>query len=299
MLITPAISALIDRALEEDRAFRDVTTFALVPPEQTGVAFIRSKAEGVLAGVDVALAAFARIDPTVRTEALLRDGAKLEPGTGIVSARGSLASLLRAERTALNFLQRMSGIASETAKYVAAVSGTKAAIVDTRKTAPGLRELDKYSVRAGGGRNHRIDLSDGILVKDNHLEALRAGGMSLKEVVALALKRAPHTLRVEVEVTTVEEAREAAEAGAHIIMLDNMSLETMREAVNAIAGRALVEASGGVRLEAVREIAETGVDLISVGALTHSAKALDISMDVEPLAAAKWGQTEGARQRQM
>ncbi len=298
MLITPTIEATIARALEEDRAFHDVTTLSLVPPEQTGAAVLKAKAEGVLAGADVAVAVFRQVDPAVRAEALLKDGAKLESGAVIVTARGSLASLLRAERTALNFLQRMSGIATEAARYVAAVEGTKATIVDTRKTAPGLRELDKYAVRAGGARNHRMDLADGILIKDNHLDALRAQGMSLKDVVALALKRAPHTLRVEVEVTTVEDAREAAEAGAHIIMLDNMSLETMRQAVAVVAGRALVEASGGVRLDTVRQIAETGVDLISVGALTHSAKALDISMDVEPLAAAKWGQSDGARRKQ-
>ncbi len=188
---------------------------------------------------------------------------------------------MRAERIALNFLQRMSGIASDTNRYVKAIAGSAARIVDTRKTAPGHRYLDKYAVRMGGGYNHRLNLADGILIKDNHIEALRSNEMGLKEVIQLALSRASHTIKVEVEVETLEAAREAAEAGAHIIMLDNMSVDTMREAMAIIAGRAVVEASGGINMETVRAVAETGVDLISIGGLTHSVQALDISLDLE------------------
>jgi nicotinate-nucleotide pyrophosphorylase (carboxylating) len=191
-----------------------------------------------------------------------------------------VASLLRAERTALNFLQHLSGVATATAHLVEAVRGTKAVIVDTRKTIPGLRILEKYAVRVGGGCNHRLALGDGILIKDNHLAALRAQGLSLGDAVRRARRYARHPLRVEVEVTTLEEVREALEAGADIILLDNMSLEEMRQAVALVGGKALLEASGGITLETVRAVAETGVDLISSGAITHSAKALDISMDL-------------------
>jgi len=199
-------------------------------------------------------------------------------------ARGldmKVASILRGERVALNFLQRLSGIATETSRYVEAVRGTKVRIVDTRKTTPGLRFLEKYAVRAGGGQNHRVHLGDGILIKDNHLAALRARGLDMKVAIDLARKNAPHTLKIEVEVTTVEEAGEAVTAGADIVMLDNMSVEEMRRAVKSVGGRVLIEASGGVTLENVRSVAETGVDLISVGALTHSVKALDISLEME------------------
>ena len=276
----PEVQRAIDAALREDFAFQDPTTAALIPPglEATGV--LRAKAEGVLAGVDVALAVFRRVDPSLACRALLADGADLGPGDAIAEVRGAAAAILRAERTALNFLQRMSGVATETRRYVRAVRGTRAAIVDTRKTAPGLRALDKYAVRAGGGRNHRQHLADGILVKDNHLAALRGQGLSLRQVVERALAHAPHTLRVEVEATTLAEVEEAVAAGAHIVMLDNMPLEEMRRAVALVGGRALVEASGGVNLETVRAVAETGVDLISVGALTHSVRALDISLDL-------------------
>jgi len=281
MRITPQVESLIDQALAEDAASNDVTSDALIPADFQAEAHIRAKATGILAGVDVALAVFRRLDPALQTAALLTDGSKLYPGSEIARIQGSAASILQAERTALNFLQRMCGIATETARYVEAVKGLKARIVDTRKTAPGLRELDKYAVRTGGGHNHRLNLADGILVKDNHIAALRAQGIGLKGVVRRALERAPHTLKVEVEVTTVEAAREALEAGAHIIMLDNMPLDAIRKVVEAVGERALLEASGGVCLENVRTVAETGVDLISVGALTHSPRALDISLDME------------------
>ena len=279
--LPPEVHQLIDAALTEDQVFSDPTTLSLVPPEIMGVGMIRAKARGILAGSDVALAVFQRVDPNLDTEGLLSDGAELSPGTDIARVAGPAGSILRAERIALNFLQRMSGIASDTNSYVQAVQGLNARIVDTRKTAPGHRYLDKYAVRMGGGHNHRLNLADGILVKDNHIQALRSRELGLGGVIQLALSRASHTIKVEVEVETLEQVREAVAAGAHIIMLDNMPVDTMRQAMEIVAGRAVVEASGGIDLETVRAVAETGVDLISVGALTHSAKALDISLDLE------------------
>ena len=272
---------LIDAALAEDQTSNDLTTSALISPDIRSVGWVRAKDHGVLAGVDVALAVFQWVDESIDTRALLPDGSSLSPGAEIARIEGAVGSILRAERTALNFLQRMSGIASDTSRYVRAVQGCKARIVDTRKTVPGHRYLDKYAVRMGGGHNHRLNLADGILIKDNHIQALRSQELGLKDVIQLALSHASPSLKVEVEVESLEEAREAVEAGAHIIMLDNMPVEMMREAVNFIEGRALVEASGGVTLETVRAVAETRVDLISIGGLTHSAKALDISLDLE------------------
>jgi len=277
--LPPEVHQLIDAALTEDQVFNDPTTMTLVPPEIMGVGMIRAKALGILAGTDVALAVFQRVDPSLDTEALLSDGTELSPGADIARVAGSAGSILRAERIALNFLQRMSGIASDTHIYVEAVRGLNARIVDTRKTAPGHRYLDKYAVRMGGGHNHRLNLADGILIKDNHIQALRSREFGLPEVIKLALSRASHTIKVEVEVESLEQLREALAAGAHIIMLDNMTVDTMRQAMEIVAGRAVVEASGGIDLETVRAVAETGVDLISVGALTHSVTALDISLD--------------------
>ncbi len=272
---------LVDHALAEDWAWGDVTTQALIPADAEGKATFVAKSAGVVAGIEVVHLVFSRVDPSLKFRALLHDGEKLQRGTEIAIVEGKVGSILRGERVALNFLQRLSGIATETSRYVEAVRGTKARIVDTRKTTPGLRFLEKYAVRAGGGQNHRVHLGDGILIKDNHLAALRARGLDLKAAVDLAKKNAPHTLKIEIEVTTVEEAGEAIEAGADIVMLDNMSVEEMRRAVKSMGGRVLVEASGGVNLDNVRSVAETGVDLISVGALTHSVKALDISLELE------------------
>ena len=279
--LTPEVQSLIDRALEEDQAFNDTTTSSIIPTELKGIGVIKAKADGVLAGVGVSMAVFRRVNLILQTEALLDDGAILAPGRSIARVEGATASILRAERTALNFLQRLSGIATETSRYVMLVEGTKAKIVDTRKTTPGLRYLEKYAVRAGGGSNHRFSLADGILIKDNHIAARRSVGLSLKETVKLALERASHTLKVEVEVTTLEELEEALDAGAHIIMLDNMSLDDMRRAMQTVNGRAVIEASGGISLDTVRAVAETGVDLISIGGLTHSVRALDMSLDLE------------------
>ena len=279
--LPPEVINLIDAALTEDQAFNDPTTQTLIPDRVTGSGMLRAKGDGVLAGGSVAEAVFRRIDPGLDVELLLDDGTALEPGRDIASVVGSAAAILRAERTALNFMQRMSGIATATNRYVRAVEGTAARIVDTRKTAPGHRYLDKYSVRMGGGYNHRINLADGILIKDNHLAARAALEEPLGAVVRHAIAQASHTIRVEVEVESLEQVREAVEAGAHIIMLDNMPVDMMREAVGIIAGRASIEASGGITLATVREVAETGVDLISIGGLTHSTDALDISLDLE------------------
>ena len=283
--IDAAVTALIDRALAEDRTSNDVTTDALIPPGMPGVATLVAKSPGVLAGADVARAVFLRADANLRAELLAEDGATLQPGDAIARVEGPVGGILRAERCALNFLQHMSGIATETARYAAAVAGTGAAIVDTRKTAPGLRALQKHAVLVGGGRNHRMDLADGVLIKDNHIAALRAQEVGLAEIVRRAREGAPHTLKVEIEVESMEEASAALEARADVILLDNMAPEEMRRVVEMIGGRALVEASGGITLQSVREVAETGVDIISVGALTHSVTALDISLDLD----ATWG----------
>ncbi len=276
------VEETVNRALAEDSAWGDVTTQALIPADAEGRASLIARSPGVLAGIEVAHLVFTMVDSSLRFGALLADGDRLQPGTRIATVDGRVSGILRGERVALNFLQRLSGIATETNRYVEAVQGTKARVVDTRKTTPGLRLLEKYAVRAGGGQNHRGHLGDGILIKDNHLAALRAAGLGIRDAVELARTKAPHTLKVEVEVTSVEEALEAVEAGTDIVMLDNMGLEDMRRAVRAIGGRVLIEASGGVTLDSVKAVAETGVDLISVGALTHSVKALDISLEVEP-----------------
>ena len=277
----PDVYALIDAAVAEDQTFNDPTTQAVVPPEIRGTGMLRAKAVGVLAGVEVAIAVFQRVDPTLEVKAILEDGAPLSPGDDIAVVRGSAAGILRAERIALNFMQRMSGIASDTNRYVRAVAGLNARIVDTRKTVPGHRYLDKYSVRMGGGYNHRLNLADGILIKVNHIQANRFREMGLKDVIQLALASASHTIKVEVEVETMEQVAEALEAGAHIIMLDNMSVPEMADATLVIGDQAIVEASGGITYDTVRAVAETGVDLISIGGLTHSVDALDISLDLE------------------
>jgi nicotinate-nucleotide pyrophosphorylase (carboxylating) len=275
------VEEMIDRALAEDLGKGDVTTEALISGDRQGTSFLVAKKDGVLAGMNVAKHVFHRVDPELKVESLLEDGARVKPGTRIATVSGSIASILKAERVALNFLQRLSGIASQTNRYVEAVKGLPVRIMDTRKTTPGLRLLEKHAVRAGGGENHRMSLGDGILIKDNHMAALRSQGLNMKEIVAKARHNSPGRLPVEVEVTTVAEASEAAEAGADIVMLDNMSPDDMRRAVKSIGGRALVEASGGITLDNVRAMAKTGVDFISIGALTHSAKALDISVELE------------------
>jgi len=277
------IGKIIDSALAEDLGSGDITTELLIPSELRGRASIVVRGEGVLAGIGVAAEVFRRVDPLLQFRGLVSDGSKVRPGDVAAAIEGSAASILKAERTALNFLQHLSGIATETARYVEAVSGLGTKIYDTRKTIPGLRPLEKYAVRVGGGYNHRQSLGDGILIKDNHLAALHPQGIGLGEVVEKARRAAPHTLNIEVEVQNIDEARHALDAGAETIMVDNMNLEDMRYVVQLCQGRALIEASGGITLENVRAVAETGVDLISIGALTHSAKALDIGLELEPL----------------
>jgi len=269
-----AIDSIIRNALQEDIGTGDVTTLATIEPGTMARAELVAKEDFVLAGIDVARRVFQMLDATVAFEKLSGDGLSIRRGEVFAWLKGEAAVLLQGERVALNLLQRMSGIATLTARFVREVEGTGATIVDTRKTMPGLRVLDKYAVRMGGGRNHRTSLYDGVLIKENHVAA--AGGITT--AVSRARERVPHTLKIEVETRNLDEVAEAVNAGADIILLDNMDNATLRRAVELVAGRARTEASGGVNLETVRAIAETGVDLISVGALTHSVRAADISM---------------------
>ncbi|PKB62133.1 MAG: nicotinate-nucleotide diphosphorylase (carboxylating) [SAR202 cluster bacterium Casp-Chloro-G4] len=278
--MTPETESLIDRAIYEDLSIGDPTTDLLIPPDLQGKASFVSKVEGVLAGIDVGLAVFKRIDPSLETKVLMQDGALLKPNDLIAEVSGSVASILKAERTALNFVRRLSGIATTTAAYVREVQGNHVRIIDTRKTTPGLRTLEKYAIRAGGGHNHRQNLGDGILIKDNHIEALAKMGLNLGDVIRKAHDNKSHTINVEVEVENLAQVDEALSAGAEILLLDNMGLEDMTTAVKMCEGKAVTEASGTITLERVRAVAETGVDLISVGALTHSSDALDISLDL-------------------
>jgi nicotinate-nucleotide pyrophosphorylase (carboxylating) len=271
------IDKIIEIALAEDIHTGDITTLAMLPKARRMRARLVAKEPMVLAGVAVAERVFARLDPSIRFEAAFSDADRLQVGDIIARIEGDAAALLQGERVSLNLLQRMCGIATQTAAFVKELEGTGARVVDTRKTTPGLRVLEKYSVRVGGGTNHRTGLYDGVLIKENHIAA--AGG--ILEAVRRARAYIPHTLKVEIETETLEQVALALQAGADIIMLDNMSLAEMSEAVLLIGGRALVEASGGVNLQSIRAIAQTGVDIISVGALTHSVRAADISMLME------------------
>lgn len=276
------VDAIIERALAEDISHGDVTSELLIPPELQGKASILVKAKGILAGGAVARKVFLKVDPSLKVDVLIKDGERVQPGDKVVIIFGRVASILKAERTALNFLQRLSGIASNTAQYVARTKGYDVRITDTRKTTPGLRLLEKYAVRLGGGQSHRFHLGDGILIKDNHLAALRALGMSLKDIVTRARQNAPQGMKIEIEVTSMQEAVDVAEAGADIIMLDNMSPDEMQYIVGLIPSQVNTEASGGITLANIRRVAMSGVNIISVGALTHSATALDISLELEP-----------------
>lgn len=276
MLVGLWLDDLIRRVLDEDIGSGDITTDSLVPEDARAEAVIYSKESGVLAGLDVAEKVFRALDPGVRVEKLLSDGSLLEPRRVIARVAGSARALLTGERVALNFLQRLSGVATATRRLAELIEGTGARLVDTRKTTPGLRLLEKYAVRVGGGYNHRTGLYDGILIKDNHIKV--AGGIA--EAVRMVRSVAPHTLRIEVEVEDLDQLEEAVRAGADAVLLDNMPVAMIREAVRRHKGRVLLEASGGITIQNIREIAETGVDLISVGAITHSAPALDVSMDI-------------------
>jgi nicotinate-nucleotide pyrophosphorylase (carboxylating) len=271
------IDGIIENALAEDIHTGDITTLAVLQERCEARARLIAKEPMVLAGIEVAARVFHMLDPRIIFTPLFSDGNPIKSCDIIAEIIGDTAYILQGERVALNILQRMCGVATLTARYVAAVKGTKAKVVDTRKTAPGLRILDKYAVRVGGGINHRTGLYDGVLIKENHIVA--AGGI----IAAVSRARGfiPHIMKIEVETETLAEVKEALSAGADVIMLDNMDTATMLEAVNMISGKAIVEASGGVNLETIRKIAETGVDIISVGALTHSARAMDISMLLE------------------
>lgn len=271
------IDDIIKNALLEDINYIDVTTDCLVDENSVSTAKYVSKDEGVLCGIDVAMRVFKLLDENVHTEVFIHDGEKVKKGDIIAKITGSTRALLKGERTALNLVQHMSGIATATNKCVELVKGTKASIADTRKTLPGLRVIQKYAVTVGGGRNHRYNLSDCAMLKDTHLDAY---GSMTGAVNALRSKMG-HTTKIEVEVANLDELKEALGLGVEIIMLDNMSNEDMAEAVKITDGRALLEASGNVTAETIRGIAETGVDIISLGALTHSVKAFDISMKME------------------
>jgi len=268
------VDRIIEYALREDLGEGDITTNALVTEKEDSKAQIRAKAKGVIAGLPIAKRVFQKLDPTVVCVDNIGDGEDIKPGDILSEINGGTRALLSGERLALNILQRLSGIATLTSKYVKAVDGMQVKIVDTRKTAPGLRILDKYAVSVGGGFNHRFGLFDGVLIKDNHISI--AGG--IQEAVAAVRKKYKQKYKIEVETSDFEQVKEALVAGADIIMLDNMTPEQMRKAVRLIDRNALVEASGGITLKNVRDVAETGVDFISVGALTHSAPALDIGL---------------------
>lgn len=270
------IDRIIVAALAEDMPFGDVTTESTIPPGNISRAKIVSKQDGILAGLDVAERVFRIIDESIKIQKECADGDRIKAGQLLATLEGRTHALLKGERTALNLLQRLSGIATLTAEYCKRVEGYNVRIVDTRKTVPGMRLLDKYAVRMGGGKNHRFGLSDGVLIKDNHIKA--AGGIRM--AIEAARKAVPHTMKIEIEVADMQQVAEALENKADIIMLDNMTVQEMKEAVLLVKGKALTEASGGVNLESVREIAATGVDIISVGELTHSVKALDIHMKI-------------------
>ncbi|MDE3153401.1 MAG: carboxylating nicotinate-nucleotide diphosphorylase [Gemmatimonadota bacterium] len=277
-LADSALESLVRAALEEDGAFNDVTSVATVMSERRARASLVARQAGVVAGVPLAVEAFRLVDPKVAIRIDAPDGTAVRPGDVVLFVTGHARPMLAAERVALNFLQRLSGVASLTARYVEAARGTKARILDTRKTTPGWRLLEKYAVRAGGGMNHRMDLASGVLIKDNHLAALDG---DVAKAVRRAREIAPAGMRVEVECERRDQVAAAVAAGADIILLDNMAPAELKACVELVAGRATVEASGGVSLGTVRAIAETGVDWISVGALTHSAPAMDLALDFE------------------
>jgi nicotinate-nucleotide pyrophosphorylase (carboxylating) len=270
----PAVARLITMALEEDLGRGDVTTLATIPPDRTAQGKITAKADLIIAGLPLIELVLQAVDPTAGARALVAAGSAVKKGTVVAELWGNAQSLLIAERTLLNFLQHLSGVATLTRRFVDAVAGTKCKVIDTRKTLAGFRLLDKYAVTQGGGTNHRMGLDDGILIKDNHIAVCGGVGAAVRQ----ARSRASALLRIEVECTTLAEVQEALDARADIILLDNMTTPQMREAVQLVNGRALLEASGNMSLERVRGVAETGVDFISVGALTHSTPAADLSM---------------------
>jgi len=275
-----SLDDVILRALEEDAPWGDITSEAFLPAESTATASLVAREPGILSGLGVFARVFELVDPATVITLLANDGEQLVPGAELARVTGPARSVLRAERVALNLTQRMCGIATLTARYVAAVGGTDARIVDTRKTTPGLRALERQAVRDGGGHNHRFSLSDAVLAKDNHLAVLSAAGIPLGDAIRAARATIGHTTHLEVEVDRLDQVEEVVSAGVDTIMLDNFTPEQLRAGVALVGGRALVEASGGVNLDTVAEIARCGVDIISVGALTHSVRALDLGLDI-------------------
>ena len=281
MKFNPNIESLIDLAIQEDYMSGDATSESIIDSKATGIGTIVSDEIGILAGFEIAAKVFLKIDPSLIISQFISDGSKLINGSEIASISGNLSSILIAERTALNFLRKLSGVATHTAKFVELISHTNAKIVDTRKTTPGYRNLEKYAVRMGGGHNHRQNLSDGILIKDNHIKILEGDGLNISDVIRKAKDNSSHTIKTEIEVENLDDLISALNAGVDIIMLDNMPVEMMKKAVELCEGKVITEASGGVNLSSVKAIAETGVNLISVGAITHSSPNLDLSLDVE------------------
>lgn len=275
------VDDIIGLALAEDLGEGDATSEALIPPDLLGKASIIIVENGVLAGNVIMSRVFHKVDSSIEFIQRIEDGTPVKPGDVVGTVSGSMLSILKAERVALNLLQRLSGVATETARYVAEIRGCKGKIYDTRKTTPGLRLLEKYAVKMGGGENHRMHLGDAVLIKDNHIAALRAEGLSLAEIIARAKKNSREGITIEIEVTTAEEAAEAARTGVDIIMLDNMSPNEMKKVVDSMPAGIRTEASGNITLKNVREAALSGVDIISIGALTHSYKSLDIRIEYE------------------
>ncbi len=276
MVLDFYLDDLIKNALKEDINYIDTTADLVIPEDQRGQAYFVAKASGVLCGIDAAMRVFRLLDDSFECTVHFRDGDKLSKGDVICEFSGNMRCLLKGERTALNLIQHMSGIATETARCVEIVNGTRAAITDTRKTLPGLRAIQKYAVTVGGGKNHRYNLSDGAMLKDNHIDA--CGGIA--GAVNTLRSKLGHMVKIEVETRDLDEVKQALESGADIIMLDNMDCDTMKKAVEIVNGKALLEASGGITHDTLREVAETGVDIISIGALTHSVQAFDISMRI-------------------
>ncbi len=276
MFVLSDIDNIIINSIKEDMPSGDITTDNIIDENANSEARMIAKNSGVIAGLDIAKRVFELLDQNVKFEKHTSDGQWVNRGDVIVTIRGNTRALLKGERTALNILQRLCGIATKTREYADKIKHLKAKVVDTRKTTPGIRVLEKYAVRVGGGTNHRFCLSDGVLIKDNHIKA--AGG--IKKAIDLVRDKIPHTIKIEVETETIDEVLEAIDGNADIIMLDNMGLDIMKEAVKIINGKAIVEASGNVNLNSVVDIAETGVDIISVGSLTHSVNAFDISMKI-------------------
>ncbi len=272
--------AIIELALAEDTGRGDVTSEVLILDDLQGEAYIEAKEEGVLCGVKVAGDVFRRVDNSLDVVFLHQDGDLIHQGDRVLIVKGRMRSILKAERTALNFLAHLSGVATLTARYVRAISGLGVVIAATRKTTPGLRALEKYAVTVGGGYSYRLDLGSSILIKDNHIAVLRGQGLDLNSIVSRAIRESPEGANIAVEVVNLDEAREAVEAGAKAILLDNMGLEDMSRVVQELKGKVVIEASGGITLENVRQVALLGVDLISVGALTHSARSIDMSLEV-------------------